>query len=79
MELCLQVIELLEWQEHPNDVLRNGVIIPCCPKCQSKRRVRTTERSKDDHIAIVYLQCVACNSYEACPLDDRMAVVLRPI
>lgn len=79
MELHLQVIELLDWQDHPNDRLTGGMIIRCCPKCHSRRKVDSTYRVKGDNIVIHYVYCKACNDRIPHEADDRDAVVLKPV
>jgi hypothetical protein len=79
MELLLQVIELCDWQEHPNDRLTCGMIIRACPNCHNRRKVDSCYRAKGDNIAIHYVFCKECKERIPHEADDRDAVVLKPV
>jgi hypothetical protein len=77
----LQVIQLLDWQTHPNDRLAGHMIIRCCPKCQHTRNIKTSQHD-GEYLRKRFVVCLNpdCDTKpEACFLDDRTAIELTPV
>lgn len=64
---------------HPNDRRTGAMIVPHCPCCNGKRKVDSTYRTPGDPIVICYVWCETCRIRTPHELDDRDAVVLKPV